>query len=417
MAHFPNTVLNLILVTLAVKKTVENVFRKAGITIRMRDDIATVASTVAASAHAKPWDITVNNPRFFQRVISDGLLGLGESYMDGDWDCERIDELAYKALIAGLDKRELHSWKDSLHFIRAKLTNLQTKHRSKKVAEQHYDIGNELYELMLGKYMAYSCGYWRPSETNPKGAKNLDEAQLAKLDLICRKLKFKPGDRVLEIGCGWGGFLAYAAKKYKISAVGITLSKEQAAFAREKCKGLPVQILLQDYRDVVGKFDHVVSIGMFEHVGPKNYRQFMEVTRKILKDDGLQMLHTVGQHTSVIVNDAWTHKYIFPNSQAPSLAQIAHATEGIFHIEDHHVFGMDYYYTLHAWHDNFNAAWHELQKVKKADGSPKYDERFRRMWHYYLMIAAGLAKSQKGTLFQIVLSPSGAAGGYRAIRY
>jgi cyclopropane-fatty-acyl-phospholipid synthase len=354
----------------------------------------------------RPWDMQVNNPKFYSKVLAEGSIGVGESYMDGWWDCEAIDQLACKALnsdlygkLRGFKKIEIAG-----KILKAKLMNLQNKKRSKKVGEQHYDVGNFLYEKMLGKYMAYTCGYW-------KNAKTLDKSQEAKLDLICKKLMLKPGMTLLDIGCGWGTFAKYAAEKYKIKVVGVTISKEQAKLAKKLCKGLPVEIRFQDYRDVKEKFDRVISIGMFEHVGPKNYGEYMKVVHGCLKDDGLSLLHTIGGNRSRNSTDPWIDKHIFSNAVLPSAKQIATASEGLFVIEDWHNFGVDYDKTLMEWDKNFDKNWDEIRKTGK------YDERFYRMWKYYLLICAGNFRSRKiAQLWQIVFSKGGVAGGYNSIR-
>ena len=186
-----------------------------------------------------------------------------------------------------------------------KLFNYQSKARAFQIGEHHYDLGNDLFEKMLDKRMIYSCGYW-------KNAKTLDEAQEAKLDLICRKLYLKPGMKVLDIGCGWGGFAFFAAEKYGVEVVGVSVSKEQIAYAEAKRGKLPVTFLLQDYRDITGSFDRVVSVGMFEHVGYKNYTEFMTVVNRCMKDDGLCLLHTIGATITSFHPDPWIQKYIFP---------------------------------------------------------------------------------------------------------
>jgi cyclopropane-fatty-acyl-phospholipid synthase len=269
------------------------------------------------------------------------------------------------------------------------------------VGEEHYDMGNELYKAMLDKRLTYTCGYW-------KNAKNLDEAQEAKLDLVCRKLNLKPGQRILDIGCGWGSFMKFAAEKYGVSCVGVTVSKEQIALGKELCKGLPVEFRLEDYRDVNEQFDHVVSLGMFEHVGYKNYDEFMQVAHRCLKDGGLFLLHTFGNPVSEKAPDPWFHKYIFPNGMAPSIAQIGTAIEGKFIMEDWHNFGFDYSLTLKAWYDNFEAAWPSLKHL--------YNDRFYRMWRYYLLSLSGNFGARGFQLWQIVLSKEGVKGGYTSVR-
>ncbi|MEA2701958.1 MAG: cyclopropane-fatty-acyl-phospholipid synthase [Candidatus Parcubacteria bacterium] len=347
-----------------------------------------------------PWDPQVHDERLYGRVIKEGTLGLGEAYMDGWWDVPKLDQFFERVLGADLDE-DLTPFQQWLRSTWHKLYNFQSQARAFQVGEQHYDLGNDLYEGMLDKRLVYTCGYWKDSKT-------LDEAQEAKLDLVCRKLNFKPGDRVLDIGCGWGSFTKYAAEKYGVEAVGITVSKEQAALARELCAGLPVEIRVQDYRDVRERFDHIVSLGMFEHVGRKNYREYMEVARRCLKEDGLFLLHTIGGNRSSSPPDAWMDKYIFPNGVVPSLKEIARAIEGVFIMEDWHNFGSNYDRTLMAWHANFERSWPGLRD--------KYGDRFKRMWDYYLLQCAGVFRARKNQLWQIVLSPNGVPGGYTPVR-
>ena len=348
----------------------------------------------------RPWDLRVHDDRFFARVLAQGQLGLGESYMDGWWDCDRLDELVYHLLEAELDTK-VTPWRDVPRAFRARLVNLQRRANAFHLGRHHYDIGNDFYRRMLGQRMIYSCGYWRDAST-------LDEAQEAKLDLVCRKLGLRSGMRVLDIGCGWGGTARFAAERYGVSVLGITVSGEQAQLGREICAGLDVDIRLQDYRDLNGEFDRVLSLGMFEHVGYKNYRTFMRLVREHLKDDGLFLLHTIGSNRSGTSTDPWTDRYIFPNSMLPSARQIAAASEGPFLIEDWHSFGPDYDRTLMCWYRDFEDAWLELKD--------RYDERFHRMWRYFLLSSAGSFRARKNQVWQIVLSPRGVPGGYVAPR-
>ena len=348
----------------------------------------------------RPFDMQVHDPRTYARVMAQGSLGLGESYMDQWWDCEQLDAFFHRLLRARLDKK-IRSWAQYFDILRAKLVNLQTPQRSFKVGEHHYDIGNDLYARMLGRYLVYSCGYWAEAD-------NLDDAQIAKIDLICRKLGIEPGMRVLDIGCGWGESARYIADRYGAEVVGVTISREQAEYARELCAGLPVEIRLQDYREVDERFDRILSVGMFEHVGYKNYRTFMQTACRYLAPDGLFLLHTIGNNFSTVTTDPWISRYIFPNSMIPSAKQVTEAAEGCFIIEDWHNFGTDYDRTLRAWFANFDAAWPEL-----AD---EYGARFYRMWRYYLLSCAGSFRARVNQLWQIVLSPSGQEGGYRSVR-
>ena len=346
---------------------------------------------------SRPWDLQVHNPNLYSRVFADGSLGLGEAYMDGWWDSHALDDFFFRVLRAGLADK-VANWKDGYEAIKAKLFNYQNLSRAFIVGRHHYDIGNDLYTRMLDKRMMYSCAYWR-------GADDLDKAQEAKLDIVCRKLDLQPGMRVLDIGCGWGGMARYAAEKYGVEVVGITVSKEQASYAERICQGLPVTIKLQDYRKVGGIFDRVLSLGMFEHVGYKNYRIFMRNVRRFLRENGLALLHTIGNNRTTTTTDKWINRYIFPNSMLPSPKQISAASEGLFVIEDWHNFGADYDTTLMHWYSNFEKCWQELR-------GDKYDERFYRMWKYYLLACAGSFRARKNQLWQLVLSPMGCVGGY-----
>ncbi|MGA2418226.1 MAG: cyclopropane fatty acyl phospholipid synthase [Candidatus Staskawiczbacteria bacterium] len=350
---------------------------------------------------SNPWDIKINNPKFYNRVKAQGSLGLGESYVDTWWDCDKLDEFFYRLLSFNIQSKIGLSLPVALGFISAKLFNLQAIKRAFQVGEKHYDIGNDLFSPMLGETMAYSCGYW-------KTTKNLDQAQEAKFDLICKKLNLQKNQKILDIGCGWGGFAYFAAKNYGVKVVGITVSKEQIKFAEKLCKGLPVEFRLQDYRQLAGQFDHIVSVGMFEHVGAKNYKTFMKIAKNCLKEDGLFLLHTIGSLKTSSSTDRWVNKYIFPNGMLPSLKRIASSVEGLFVIEDVHNFGADYDKTLMAWHKNFQKAWPKLKN--------KYGDRFYRMWNYYLLSCAGTFRARDIQLWQIVLSPKGVPGGYKSIR-
>lgn len=355
----------------------------------------------------RPWDIQIHNEDFYARVLSGGSLALGESYMDGWWDCKELDQFFYKILKANLREKVKGNKYLIPVFIKSKIMNLQKKSRAFDIGKKHYDTGNTLYKYMLDKRLVYTCGYWE------SGAKNLDEAQEAKLDLVCRKLGLKPGMRVLDIGCGWGSFLKYAAEKYKIRGVGITVSKEQIKLGNELCKGLDVQLKFQDYRDFKDNkgFDRIVSLGMFEHVGVRNYNEYMEVVHRNLKDDGLFLLHTIGSNKSKYNTDTWLLKYIFTNSMLPSAKQITKSSEKFFILEDWHNFGTDYSKTLKSWHDNFRKNWSKIKKSEKS-----YDERFYRMWSYYLLSCAGSFRARYAQLWQIVFSKKGTTKAYKSLR-
>ncbi len=345
---------------------------------------------------SRPWDVQVKNDSFFSRVLLCGSLGLGESYMDRWWDCKALDLFFHRLLRHKLDKKT-RSRTGFLNAIKAGFINCQSRRRAYEVGEKHYDAGNDLFEGMLDSNMIYSCGFW-------KDAENLEEAQTAKLEMICRKLRLEAGMKLLDIGCGWGGLAAYAARNFGVSVVGVTISKEQAELAQKRCRGLPVEIRLQDYREIDEVFDAVVSVGMFEHVGYKNYRQFMQVVRGCLKKDGLFLLHTIASNTTVRHCDPWFDKYIFPNGMLPSIKQLGAAIEEYFVMEDWQNIGVHYDQTLMAWYANFEKCW---QQVKE-----NYSDRFYRMWRYYLLSSAGGFRSRSLQVWQVVLSPEGAVGGY-----
>jgi cyclopropane-fatty-acyl-phospholipid synthase len=349
---------------------------------------------------SNPWDIRVNDERFFRRVLADGELGFGESYMDGWWDADRVDELVVRIMLAGLNTGVGRSWSIAARIAMARLTNRQSRRHAFVVGERHYDLGNDLFSCMLDRRMNYSCAYW-------KDADSLDEAQERKLDLLCRKLALRPGMRVLDIGCGWGAFGRYAAERYDVQVVGITVSREQAELGRTLCEGLPVEFRLTDYRDLRESFDRIVSVGMFEHVGPRNYRTYFEVAGKSLAEGGLFLLHTIGSSRSIKSIGRWTDRYIFPNGALPSIAQIGRALEGNFVMEDWHNLGAHYDRTLMSWHHKITVNWEKLQA--------RYDERFRRMWTYYLLSSAGSFRARNLQVWQLVLSRTGVPGGYERI--
>jgi cyclopropane-fatty-acyl-phospholipid synthase len=367
---------------------------------RLAEKLLSMAGIQINGIH--PWDIQVHDERFYKRAITEVELGIGESYMDGWWDAEKLDELIYRIVRNDLQNKVKHNLKIALQLAGFYLINMQARRRAFIIGERHYDLGNDLFKAMLDKRMNYSCAYW-------KNAKSLDEAQDNKLDLICRKSYLKPGMRVLDIGCGWGAFGKYAVEKYNVEVVGITVSKEQVALGKELCKGLNVEIRLQDYREVNEQFDRIVSVGMIEHVGYKNYREYFRIARKNLVDNGLFLLHTIGEVRSVKSADAWTHKYIFPNGMLPSVSQLGKAIEGLFIMEDWHNFGADYDKTLMAWYHNFEQSWNQLKN--------NYSERFYRMWKYFLLSSAGAFRARnKNQLWQIVLSKKGVPGGYNSVR-
>ena len=350
-----------------------------------------------------PWDIQVLDSRAYDFVLNRGTLGFGEAYVEGFWECQDLTELMSRFVTANLCNGL--SWRAALSLtaraLASRIINLQSIQRSTLVGEKHYDIGMDVYSAMLDKQLCYSCGYW-------EHAQDLDDAQTAKLELICQKLKLEPGMTVLDVGCGWGSLSAYMAKHYKVKVTGITISNEQAKFAKEYCKNLPVDIQVIDYRKIRGQFDRIVSVGMFEHVGNKNYASFFQTMNNLIDPNGLFLLHTIGTGKKDTSMDPWIEKYIFPNGELPSLPHVSNALTPTFRVEDLHNFGGDYETTLIAWWENFLKAWPEL--------SERYDERFLRTWRYYLLSCAGFFRSGKGQLWQFVLKPSSSREIYRSVR-
>jgi cyclopropane-fatty-acyl-phospholipid synthase len=367
------------------KETIESLIQPAGIHIN----------------GSNPWDIKVHDNRFYQRLFAQESLGLGESYMDGWWESERLDQFFYHLLKSGLMGTHFNKLRKFIRLLLARIYNYQNKTRAFEVGQQHYDISFELYRRMLDKNLNYSCAYWNNTS-------DLEEAQEKKLDLICRKLYLEKGMRLLDIGSGWGSLAKYAAEKYDVEVVGVTISKEQIKIAEERCRALPVEFRLQDYRALNEKFDRVVSVGMFEHVGYKNYATYFNIVSNCLKEDGLFLLHTIGGNRSRVTGDPWVLKYIFPNSMLPSMFQVTEAAEGNLILEDCHNIGPHYDKTLLAWHQNFRQNWHDIHHL--------YNERFYRMWQYYLLSFAGAFRARLLQVWQLVYSKHGVVGEYKSIR-
>ncbi len=330
-----------------------------------------------------PGDPQILDDRAYSMIASGGSLAIGEAYMDKLWDCSdlsvlisRIHEKKIYRDIVALDHLPL--------IIKGVFSNLQSRARSFMVAREHYDLGDDLYTAMLDKRMVYTSGMW-------KGASSLEEAQERKLDQVCQKLALQSGDRLLDIGCGWGSLMKFAAENYGVRAVGLTVSEGQTALGRKMCEGLPVEFIIQDYREYYDAegFDHVASIEMIEAVGPKNFRTYFEKAHELLRPGGHFFLQAIGSEDAVPKADRWMDKYIFRNGILPSLPQIERASRGLFNFEYLDNIGPDYDPTLMAWWERFDAAYPTL----KAN-NPVYDERFYRMWKFYLQSCAGLFRAK-----------------------
>lgn len=373
------------------KQLVHDLLQQAGITVNGN----------------QPWDITINNDAFYDRILTNTELAIGETYVDKWWDCPAPDQFFYKVLQSHIDNQAMKHpkfWKSFIaqwfYETTRRVFNYQTKNKALVVGKRHYDIGNDLYECMLDKHMVYTCAYWKDAQT-------IDEAQENKLKLVCEKLGLKPGMTVLDVGCGWGSFAKFAAENYGVQVDGITISKEQLALGQERCKGLSVNLMFKDYRDLLKEnkqYDRIVSLGMIEHVGFKNYDIYMKTLAHALKDDGLFLLQTIGSNCTNSFASTWIDTYIFPNGKIPAIPNLASAFEKYFILEDWHNFGVDYDKTLMAWYENFNKNWDKL----KAN----YDDRFRRMWNYYLLSCAGSFRARRNQLWQLVLSKDGLKQGF-----
>jgi cyclopropane-fatty-acyl-phospholipid synthase len=339
-----------------------------------------------------PWDIAVHDNRLYRRVLRFQNLGLGEAYMDGWWDCPRLDEFFCRILKLQMNGALPGGFNHLALELLGLLFNLQSRARTPIIAKRHYDLNNELFFSFLDPYIQYSCGYF-------DGTDDLAEAQRKKLEMICRKLELSSNDRVLDIGCGWGGLSRYMAEMHGCAITAVNISKAQLRYAGEFCRGLPVRLLDCDYRDIQGRFDKIVSVGMFEHVGWRNYRKFMRMVNRCLKDDGIFLLHTIGRNVSTRTCDPWITRYIFPIGMLPSVAQISRSVEGLFVVEDWHNLGPHYDKTLMAWNRNFQDAWPRLQA--------QFDARFKRMWEYYLLSCAGAFRARSLQVWQLLLTHCG----------
>ncbi len=374
-----------------------------------KDLLLKLINDAGISTEGDAAEFVVHNEHLYGRILAEGTLGAGEAYMDGWWGSSSLDGLMTKLIRARIDQKVRQqpflAAQFALQVFWSRVFNKQSIARSRIVGEQHYDVGNDLYERMLDPWMQYTSGYWK------EGVTTLNESQEAKLALIAQKLCLKPGMRVLDVGCGWGGLAKYLAQEHGVNVTGITISKEQASYAKKWTEGDSVSIEIVDYRELKSQpFDRIVSVGMFEHVGYKNYKSFLGRISSLMADDGIFLLDCIGTDETRYTMEAWIDKYIFPNSLIPSVSLLSNAAEGIFVMEDWHTFGVSYDKTLMAWYENFKKAWPELSRSKK------YDERFYRMWEYYLLICAGFFRSRQMNQWQVVFSKRGLADGYTSIR-
>ncbi len=348
-----------------------------------------------------PWDIRVNNEQFFSRALR-GSLGFGESYMDGDWDADELDALFRRVMRMRLTRSPLVVLNRGWNELRARLTNLQSRSGSLAIAEAHYDLDHRLYEEFLGPYNQYTCCFFDQAES-------LEAAEIEKLEMLCDKLDLGADDKVLDIGCGWGGFSKYAAQTRGCNVTGVSISTEQIAYARQFTSGLPVKIIEADYRDLPEMFggqhfDKVLICGMLEHVGYKNYRTIFSIVHSLLKDEGRFLLHTIGNNKTTAVVDPWIEKYIFRNSMAPSMEQLTTAFQDLLVVQDWENYGLYYAPTLAAWQHNFEERWEAISAI---ESERPFDERFRRMFNYYFLSCKAAFETENLYLWHIVLTKYG----------
>jgi cyclopropane-fatty-acyl-phospholipid synthase len=378
------------ILTHAARVIVEKAFASAGVAINGQN----------------PCDISVKDDRFYRAVLQKGSLGLGESYMDGWWSCDDLEEMASRMIGSGLYKFSLRMPIYLLPNLRDNVFNQQSKEMSLRVADRHYAMGNEMFFGFLGKHKNYSCGYY-------SGTGDLDEAQRLKLDKVCKLLDLQPGDRLLDIGGGWCEFARYAATHYGCEVVSINITDEQIAFAREYCKGASVEVRKCDYRDITGRFNKIAVLAMLTHVGRKNYRKFLEIAHGALEPHGTLLIESVGGHKSHSNCEAWIDKYIFPGGVVPCLSQIDAAASGLFQRTVTDEFGSSYVLTLRAWHRNLIQAW--------SAHEGRYGERVRRMFEYFFLTTAGSFRARYLLHWHILLkkvergAASGATASYSAV--
>ncbi len=334
-------------------------------------------STPRGDDGRQTWGLQISDSAVRRRIQRLGIVALGETYEQGHWQCDNLEDFMYQVFTGSPLTLSLAAWsKLLLAALDQRLFNRQNGRGAFNIGLKHYDLGNDLFRCMLDSSMTYTSGYWAHATT-------LDEAQKAKLDLICRKLNLRPGQRVLDIGCGWGNFAHFAATNYGAHVTGLTVSQEQARFAQERCRDLPVEIRLQDYRTFRESFDHVVSIEMIEAVGRKNLPAYFKTIDSVLKNDGLAVVQVISGDTLSSTSDRgldqyilWLVKYIFPDGYLPKQHELVPPRSTQLAIEDWHRFHDDYPKTLRAWSDRFNQNWRQL--------AAQYDDAFHRRWNFYL---------------------------------
>jgi cyclopropane-fatty-acyl-phospholipid synthase len=349
-------------------------------------------------------DIIINDESFYKELVLRGSLGLGETYMSGKWDSQNLDTLVTKFLESKLDTYKVFGAGINLAtFLKSKFDNLQDVKHAPDLYDTHYNSGNYLFESFLDPNMIYTCAYFKNTD-------DLAQAQLNKIRIVGEKLDLKPGDKVLDIGCGWGGTAKILSDMFDVHVTGVADTPNQIAYAKEHNLSDKVDFILTDYRDVEGKYDKIYNVGFLEAVGPKNLRNFMEQVDMLLKDEGIFLTHTIGGKKSVRSTEPWIDRYIFPHGVIPSMKQIDKATSGIFEKRDFESFGKYYVKTLTNWNSRFNANW---DKIKDEYKNP---EVFKRMMNYYFLTCAASFKTGKNDLWHFVYTKPGRVKDYEIYR-
>jgi cyclopropane-fatty-acyl-phospholipid synthase len=350
---------------------------------------ALAAADIEIDGH-RPWDIRVNDPAFYLRMMPNPAFQIGQTYMDGMWDCDAIDEMVFKLIASRVYAQHEKGGVFHLRNALARVRNMQSRARAGEVALAHYDLDLDLYRGMLDETLTYTCAYW-----DAPGA-TLADAQRAKLRLICDKLELKPGQTLLDIGCGFGGLAAFAAEHYGVKTLGVTNSQQHCTVARTLYPHL--ELALMDYRELPAlgrRFDAVASVEMIEAVGPKNFTTYFDVVSQCLAPRGAFLLQSFISPASRFVCNEWFDRYIFPNGVVPSFPQLHAASAMTFGAPtDVHELGLHYPSTLLAWDRNLRATWPRLRS--------RNDERFRRMWHFYLTSLAGVFRAEDLRLCQVL---------------
>jgi len=347
-----------------------------------------------------PWDIRVLDNRLFRRVVGTRELGFGDSYVEGWWECDRIDELVTRILRTGI-KRILPPGISGLTLAaRSVITNTQGSERAGDNATAHYGQHDALLRLILGEPLVYSCADWRD-------ATDLADAQHAKIDRLASKLQLRPGMRVLDIGCGWGATADYLSTRHGVIVVGITPVAAQATHAARHHRHSDVSFVTTDFSNFTSPkpFDRIYSVGMVEHVGPKNLKPFFRHCQDLLVDDGIMFHQTIGRRTPRASTDAWIDRRIFPGGAIPSVQQLSRAWSAGWVLEDFENLGPDYDRTLMAWLG--------LLEGKKDQVLDQFGEEMYRTFRFYFQYCAGAFRARELQLWQLVLTKHPAPYQYR----